>query len=227
MRGCANYAEYCQGINKKTRKNLRNLLNRLMRVADAKHTVASDPVELRRLLTDAFDMRVQWMHQNGRFSPAFRDSDFRAIVEGLSQSGVELLGFSLVSQDSALSSQWGFTYLGRYYAYMSGKNQHFDRYSPGRLHLGMVIEACKERGFDVLELMAPAIDYKLTWSDRTRKLHVVTMPFTGKGYVMLSILVGRVIPAIRWLSHLLPQAVRKRFLNLLLRNRPDRQTDKL
>jgi CelD/BcsL family acetyltransferase involved in cellulose biosynthesis len=224
MRGCKTFAEYAQGVNKKTRKNLRNLLNRLTRVADAKHAVASEPDQLRKLLTSAFDVRVQWMHHNARTSPAFRDPDFRPIVEGLTQSAVELLGFSLASTDHELSAQWGFTHLGRYYAYMSGKNPQFDQYSPGRLHLGMVIEACKDRGFDVLELMAPASDYKLTWSDRTRQLHVVTMPFTVKGYVSLSILADRLVPATRRALHLLPQGVRKRFLNLLLRNRSDAHT---
>ena len=224
MRGCKTYAEYAQSINKKTRKNLRNLLNRLLRVADAKHVVASDPEQLRNLLTSAFDVRVQWMHHNARTSPAFRDPDFRAIVESLTQSGVDLLGFSFASTDNQLSAQWGFTYLGRYYAYMSGKNPQFDAYSPGRLHLGMVIEACKDRGYDVLELMAPASDYKLTWSDRTKRLQALTLPFTTKGH-LLSLLADRLIPATRRVLRLLPQAWRKRLLNLVLRNRPDAPTN--
>jgi len=94
MRGCKSFAEYAQSVNKKTRKNLRNLLNRLLRDADAKHVVASDPAQWCNLLTSAFDVRVQWMHHNARTSPAFRDPDFRAIAESLSQSGVEMLGFS-------------------------------------------------------------------------------------------------------------------------------------
>jgi CelD/BcsL family acetyltransferase involved in cellulose biosynthesis len=223
MRGCTSFAEYAQSVNKKTRKNLRNLLNRLLRVADAKHIVASDPEQLRNLLTSAFDVRVQWMHHNARTSPAFRDPDFRAIVESLSQSGVEMLGFSFATTHEQLSAQWGFTYLGRYYAYMSGKNPQFDAYSPGRLHLGMVIEACKDRGYDVLELMAPASDYKLTWSDRTKKLQALTLPFTTKGYVVLSLL-DRLMPATRRVLHLLPRGFRKRLLNFVLRNRPDTPT---
>jgi len=91
--------------------------------------------------------------------------------------GVNLLGFSFTSKDNELSTQWGFRYLGRYYAYMSGKNPRFDEFSPGRLHLGMVIEGCKSRSIDIVELMAPASDYKRTWSDRTRRLHNVAMPF--------------------------------------------------
>jgi CelD/BcsL family acetyltransferase involved in cellulose biosynthesis len=104
---------------------------------------------------------------------------------------------------------------------MSGKNPQFDAYSPGRLQLGMVIEACKDCGYDVLELMAPASDYKLTWSERTRRLQVLSLPFTTKGYVVLSVVGDRLIPATRRVLHLLPRAFRKRLLNLLLRNRPE------
>jgi CelD/BcsL family acetyltransferase involved in cellulose biosynthesis len=174
------------------------------------------------MLTQAFDARLDWMQQHARTSPAFRDPDFRALVEGLITAvDMDLLGFSFASKDSELSTQWGFSYLGRYYAYMSGKNPRFDEFSPGRLHLGMVIEACKNRNIDILELMAPASDYKLTWSDRTRRLHNIVMPFTVHGYMLLNIFTGKLLPATRSASRLLPHAVRKCLLNPLLTNRVD------
>ncbi len=219
MRACGSFAAFAQSVNKKTRKNLRNLLSRLKRVAQVGHTVSDDPLRIRAMLIRAFDARLEWMQEYARTSPAFRDPDFRAIVENLPDANIHLLAFSFASTESALSTQWGFTYLGRYYAYMSGKNSRFDEFSPGRLHLGMVIEACKNRGIDILELMAPASDYKLTWTDRARKLHVLAMPFTIRGYVLLNILADKVIPVTRSASRLLPQAIRKRLLNPLLANR--------
>jgi hypothetical protein len=87
------------------------------------------------------------------------------------------------------------------------------------MHLGMVIEACKNRGIDILELMAPASAYKLTWTNDRKKLHVLSMPFTIRGYVLLNILADKVVPATRAASRLLPHAVRKRLLNPLLTNR--------
>ena len=99
-------------------------------------------------------------------APLSATQTFAQSWRGLTEAnGIHLLGFSFASKESALSTQWGFTYLGRYYAYMSGKNSRFDEFSPGRLHLGMVIEACKNRGIDILELMAPASEYKLTWAN--------------------------------------------------------------
>lgn len=221
MRGCASFAEFSEGVNKKTRKNLRNLLNRLKRNNDeVQHTIADQRLGIRPMLEGAFAARVEWMQEHARTSPAFRDPDFRAIVEGLAEApNVDLLGFCLALGQTALSTQWGFSYLDRYYAYMSGKNARFDEYSPGRMHLGMVIEACKLRGIDVLELMAPASDYKLTWSNNRRRLHSLVLPFTIKGYVLLTILAGKLVPAMRGASRLLPPAVRKSLVNALLRCR--------
>jgi CelD/BcsL family acetyltransferase involved in cellulose biosynthesis len=219
MSSYGSFSEFAESVNKKTRKNLRNLLNRLKRVSEVEHTIADDPLRIRAMLTSAFDARLEWMQEYARTSPAFRDPDFRAIVESLTEAnGIHLLGFCFASKASALSTQWGFTYLGRYYAYMSGKNSRFDEFSPGRLHLGMVIEACKNRGIDILELMAPASDYKLTWTDRRRPLHVLVMPFTFRGHALLNILADMAISATRSAARLLPQAVRKRILNTLLNN---------
>jgi CelD/BcsL family acetyltransferase involved in cellulose biosynthesis len=223
MRDCASFEVFSQSVNKKTRKNLRNLLSRLKRATgDVEHTVTDDRSGIDSMLTRAFEVRLEWMQTYARTSPAFRDADFRPIVEGLAQArGISILGFSLSAQDAALSTQWGFHYLGRYYAYMSGKNSRFDAFSPGRLHLGMVIEACKSRAIDVVEMMAPASDYKLTWSDRRRPLHMLAMPFTFKGYVLLEILMAKIVPATRTAARLLPHALRRRLLNPLLRNRAD------
>jgi CelD/BcsL family acetyltransferase involved in cellulose biosynthesis len=161
-------------------------------------------------------MRLAWMQRFGRTSPAFRDPDFRTIVEQLNDSkGVALLGFSLTSNDGVVSTQWGFEYLGRYYAYMSGKDPRYDEFSPGRVHLGMVIEACLDRGIGVLELMSPASDYKLTWGDSTRRLHSFSLPFSVKGS-LFSLVTDTLLPATRSASKLLPHSMRRHLINQLL-----------
>jgi len=76
MRACSSFENYAESINKKTRKNLRNLLNRLKRTGDVQHIVADDRQRIGAMLTQTFDARLDWMHQYARTSPAFRDSDF-------------------------------------------------------------------------------------------------------------------------------------------------------
>jgi CelD/BcsL family acetyltransferase involved in cellulose biosynthesis len=167
LRPHPSFADYAETVNKKTRKNLRNAMSRLKRRIDVQSLVTHDKVQIGKLISTALSGRLEWMHEYGRSSPAFRDRDFRHLLESLNKcEEIDLLGFSLASNNESIATQWGFSYLGRYYAYLSARNLRFDEFSPGRLHLGMVIEACKARDIDILELMPPASAYKLTWTAR-------------------------------------------------------------
>ena len=142
------------------------------------------------MLTQAFDARLDWMHQYARTSPAFRDSDFRAIVEGLADAdGVDLLGFSFTSKDNELSTQWGFSYLGRYYAYMSGKNPQIRRIQPWATASGDGDRSLQEsrhrypRADGARERLQAAPGAIAPGS-----CTYVAMPFTVEGYMLLNIL---------------------------------------
>jgi CelD/BcsL family acetyltransferase involved in cellulose biosynthesis len=209
--------DFSQSVNSKTRKNMRNLMNRLRRVHAIEHRIVLDNDAMGPLVRKIFDERFAWLQKNGRTSPAFRDSDFRRIVEILPRvDGVRLLGLSLETSDATLSAQWGFLCGDRYYAYMSAMNANFFEYSPGRLHLGMVIEYCWEHGVKVLELMPPAVDYKLAWSEEVRQLQTLTSAFTLKGRIALGFS-NAVMPALQRTSRLVPENLRKTIIRRLNR----------
>jgi CelD/BcsL family acetyltransferase involved in cellulose biosynthesis len=180
------------------------------------HTIEEEPARLEPLVRRTFDSRVEWMQEHARTSPAFRDADFRAVMEALDQaSGVALLGFLLACDGQPAASQWGFRYLDRYYAYMSGKDPRFEPFSVGRVHLAMVVEACKARGISVLELMAPPADYKLTWATHRKPLASLALPFSLRGRVLLDLFLGTLLPAAHATSRMLPRAVRDPLVNTL------------
>lgn len=81
----------------------------------------------------------------------------------------------------------------------------------------MVIEACKERHLDVLELMAPPSEYKLTWSNQTKRLDTFFLPFNLRGRLLLYVGMGKIGPAIRSASRLLPRTIRNPLVHLLNR----------
>ena len=216
MRSYASFNDYAESVNKKTRKNLRNALSRLRRRAEVVSTIVSDHSQVGEIISKAFAGRLDWMHEFGRTSPAFRNANFHSVLESLSKNPqIELLGFSLTAGDDHIATQWGFTYLGKYYAYLSARDASYNEFSPGRLHLGMVIEACKTRGIDVLELMPPASGYKLTWTDRSKRLDGFSMPFNPRGYVALNLLQEKILPSIQRVSRLVPNIIRKRLIGCL------------
>ncbi|NOT40051.1 MAG: GNAT family N-acetyltransferase [Alphaproteobacteria bacterium] len=201
--------EFRQTVGAKTRKNMRNLTNRLRRAHDVLHSVVTEREALRSLLQEVYGTRFEWMHRHGRTSPAFRDDGFKRLMQALPDADdAGLIGFALRSPDATVSAQWGFTYGRRYYAYMSALNPAFAEFSAGRLHLGMVIESCIDRGIEVLELMPPAVDYKMEWTDLTRTLETMSASFSFKGRVMAGV-TETVIPAVRRLSRALPEGLRR------------------
>lgn len=215
----ATFADYRETLNKKTLKNLRNLYNRLQRTHPATHAVVSAPGEpLDRLLRWTFEERVDWLHNNARTSPAFRDAQFKSLLLSLPGTDIELVGFALEGADTFIAAQWGFRYLNKYYAYLSARNPAYDAFSPGRIHLGMVIDACKASGLDGLELMAPPAAYKLDWSRQTRSMATHSMAFNARGYWALELLANRIEPMARRASRALPHWVRQPLIKLINRN---------
>jgi CelD/BcsL family acetyltransferase involved in cellulose biosynthesis len=100
---------------------------------------------------------------------------------------------------------------------MSAMDPDCAEFSPGRIHLGMVIKACFERGLSALELMAPAVGYKLEWGDQAKNVDTLLLPFNIKGRIALELARGAAAQA-RRLSRTLPEFIRKPIVNLL--NRP-------
>ena len=218
MRSAPDFAAYQRTLNAKTRKNLRNAMNRLTRHGDVEHAVldARDggvhggAGRLSGLIKQTFDGRVAWMRDLGKSTDAFRDADFRPLIETVcTADGLRPLGFELRVRGEVIASQWGFEHEGRYYAYISARDQGHDQFSPGRLHLGQVIEACKVRGLDILELMAPAARYKLMWTDRVVNTHDLSRSLTLRARVTLGAL-NFALPAARACARALPRSLKSR-----------------
>jgi CelD/BcsL family acetyltransferase involved in cellulose biosynthesis len=131
---------------------------------------------------------------------------------------IDLIGFSLGTKDAEISTHWGFVYAGRYYWYMSGMKSGFDEFSPGLLHLGMIIETCIDRGLEALELMPPASRYKLEWSDKVKELNTMALAFNLKTRAMFLLRNG-LVPAAKRLSRMLPESLRRSLIRRLNRDK--------
>jgi CelD/BcsL family acetyltransferase involved in cellulose biosynthesis len=218
LRPYASTADFRQSVGKKTRKNLRNLRNRLERTHQLSEQIIDERSKLGPMIEETFAARQRWMDDFGRTSPAFRDPNFKTVMTSLTLAdGINLIGFRLATEEAVASAQWGFVYLGRYYAYLSAKNPDYNEFSPGRMHLGMVIEACMTRGIKLLELMAPASDYKLDWTDLTKQLDVAVLPLTIKGHVAMWAASMLNSGLVRRLLLALPETLRRALIHQLNR----------
>jgi CelD/BcsL family acetyltransferase involved in cellulose biosynthesis len=213
----SSFKDYEQNMKGETRRRLRNRTKRLRQAHPVEHLVTTDGTRLKQLINEVFDGRVEWLHRNGRTSSAFRDEIFRNLLTELPGApDVDLIGFALTANQVEISTHWGFVYAGRYYWYMSAMKDGYDEFSPGLLHLGMIIEACIERGLQGIELMPPASRYKLEWSDKVKDIENLTLPLNFRGRAVLQV-TNKLMPAARQLSRMLPDSLRKSIIRRLNR----------
>ncbi|MEC9343996.1 MAG: GNAT family N-acetyltransferase [Pseudomonadota bacterium] len=196
-----NFDSYHKTVKSKTRKNMRNARNRLERDAPVEHRRAREGALLAEVIDRSFAGREAWLERQGLTSRAFRDTGFGAFVERFKDetlSGVQAIAFSLRHGDRPMADQWGFLHKGRYYAFMAGWDESYEESSPGKLHLGAILEDCFDEGVELADFMIPAARYKFTWASDAVPV---------RDHVMALSLRGRVQNAI-WLNFLRPLAKR-------------------
>jgi CelD/BcsL family acetyltransferase involved in cellulose biosynthesis len=216
------FEAYLKTRRAKTRKNLRNARNRLTRDHAIEHDVVTRAGDIQSLMEEAFEGRLNWLQDQAKTAPAFRDEQFRPLLASLATSALAetLIGFRLRTGDGVpVSVQWGFLHAGRYYAFISARNPAFDGYSAGRVHLGMVLEACYERGVGVVEMMPPVSDYKMNWTDETRRIDDFGLALTTGGYLYIDLWRRRGRSMARRLYHGLPDSLRRHVTELTNKNR--------
>jgi len=217
LRPHADFAAYQQTVNAKSRKNLRNLRNRLARIGQVTHRVAAGD-DVRRIIDDSFEGRLRWLDANGIPSMAFGHPAFAAMLDSIRaaerRGELSVLAMGLYCGDAPVSLQWGFLHRDRYYAYIAARNPAFDACSPGRLHLEDVIRTCFARGIAVCDFLAPAVPYKLTFTEQATEVVDIAVPFTLAGRFWLGAWNRRLRPAIKRHYLGLPLWLRRRVRRL-------------
>lgn len=197
-------ASYRRTLAIKTRKNLRNLRNRLAREGTPVHAVITDPRERAQLIERCFLDRADWLDAGGLSSTAFSDPLFGALVRGLAVGSddappvtVMRLALQRDCTTETVSLHWGFEHNGRYYTFMAAKNPAFDTFSPGRLHLEDVVTACAARGVQTVDFLAPAMTYKTSQATDLVDVFTYGLPTTLRGRLAINGWHGYVRPAIK------------------------------
>ena len=214
------FESYHASVNAKTRKNLRNARNKLKRRGELAHRVVTGGAELAEVISRTCEGRAAWLDQLGLPSRAFDDASFDAFIERLkdpARSGIETVAMSLTLDGVPIAEQWGFVHQGCYYAYISNWNTAFEDSSPGKLHLGDVIEACYGLGLERVDFIIPAVGYKLTWADTVDEVRDYAMPLSPLGRLYTDGWLRRVRPGLKRVASAMPQGLRKTIVNALLR----------
>lgn len=212
LNGFENFESYRKTIRQKTRKNLRNARNRLERDAPVRHEIMKTGPAMQTLVDRVYEGREAWLERLGITSRAFRDADFKRFLDRFAdndiQHNIDVVGMSLYHGKEAISDQWGFVYHGRYYAFMATWNTDYEPYSPGRLHLGEVIKTGFAQGYEVVDFMIPASNYKKTYTTNVAPVSDYVLGLSLKGKLYAKLWLGFARPLSKKLFFSLPVGLR-------------------
>ncbi len=205
------FAEFRQSRNKKTMKNLRNSFNRAERAGVLTSTRSDTQEGCRAIARTALDMREAWLSATGKTAPAFRVAGFADVLAGGDAWGLaaKQLAFELTLDGRSIAQQIGFRHGGRYYAYISGMDWAHEELGPGRIHLARVLEDAMGSGLEGAELLTPASDYKLVWTDDKRQLADMVLALSLAGRVKQSLWDDGLRPAIKSAYYAMPAPLRR------------------
>lgn len=205
------FDSYCKAIKPKTRKLLRNARNRLERTAELAHAEAQTADQKSGVVERTLKGRAARLKSQGLTSRAFGDAGFHAFCHLLAEGRPgfpEIAALSFIHGGKPIAEQWGFVHRGRYYAYVASRD--FDRsdISPGKLHLKEVMQTAYARGWHTVDLLAPAMPYKLVWARNVAEVRDWAMPVTLYGRVMTRIFDAWLRPMAKKLVLRLPPRLR-------------------
>ncbi|MCG6857738.1 MAG: GNAT family N-acetyltransferase [Salaquimonas sp.] len=213
------FDSYHKTVKSKTRKNMRNARNRLERDAPVTHRHARDGALLADVIDRSFAGREAWLERQGLTSRAFRDSSFSEFVERFKhgdRTGISTIAFSLFHGDRPIADQWGFLHNGRYYAFMAGWDEVYEESSPGKLHLGAILEDCFEEGVETADFMIPAARYKFTWANDAVPVRDHVMALTLRGRIQNTLWLNFARPLAKRIVYALPQGMRAALFKALM-----------
>ena len=217
--GFADFASYFTTIKTKTRKNLRNTRNRLERDGTLTHHVADSAEDTLSIINRTLNGRAERLKDQGLTSRAFSDSAFADFCQSLAgRADLPVLAMSLQHNQAPIAEQWGFIHNRRYYAFIASRDFANAEESPGKLHLGEVIQTCAERGLQGADLMVPAMPYKLTWATEVVTVNDYALPMTPRGQLVLTLWDRTLRPWAKALVLAMPTGPRALLLRLAGRN---------
>ena len=188
LKGYASFEAFYKTILSRARRNVRLGRERFEATGVIAHKVHQGPVEVAAALAQAMRLKQDWLDDNGLTSTAFSDPSFRPMIEALARGdapGVELVAMVLTIDGQPASIHWGFVGNQRYYLFMTARNQAYDAHAPGKLHIDYALKDCFALGLEVVDLLAPAVRYKLDWTKRIDEIQDYALPFTWRGRLVL------------------------------------------
>lgn len=155
--------------------NLKNLRQKksLKRLGNLKFKIATNEDTKTRLLNELFTQKnISLTSKNIKDILKSKDFQFYKEFEKKGLNNIKTHLSSLILNDELIAIHWGIIYKKRfYYLLPSMKAGKFNRYSPGRLLIALLIRWSISKKFEVFDFTLGDEDYKKSWSNKNSLLH--------------------------------------------------------
>lgn len=206
------FAAYFGALKAKSRKTIRNDRNRLERAAPLAHNVAATQDARLAVVQRTLGGRSERLAAEGLTSRAFSDPDFHRFCALLAESRSghpEVLAMSLSRGDVPIAEQWGLVHRGCYYAYVSSRDFTASEVSPGKVHLMEVLRTAYALNLRSVDMLVPAMPYKLMWATEVAEIRDYAVPVTISGALVTRVYDGWLRPLAKGLAGRMPAGLRR------------------
>jgi CelD/BcsL family acetyltransferase involved in cellulose biosynthesis len=187
------FAGYEQRYSAKARKNRRRLMRRLQERGAFAIERHAGGAQARAAAFEAIALKRAWINATGRLAPALADRRFAAFfadaAEGRGRSagcGVTVLKSNGETAGIAIDVTCG----ARRAAHVIVHDPRLDSFGPGTLLLQEWIRGASADRIATFDLLAPALDYKLDWADRTVAVEDFALGLTLAGRAYAHVYLG-------------------------------------
>jgi CelD/BcsL family acetyltransferase involved in cellulose biosynthesis len=175
------FDEFAQQLHKQVRQELRRQPRRLEKLGSLSLTVFG---KNERDLALGILPRFLEAHTL-RWPGAYKAQDFfKNLIKYALPEGILHLSV-LESCDAPISWHIGFLHKRRFYYYVPAFDQTMATYSPGKVHLGKLIQRAFQKDVNTFDLLTGQEGYKQQWSKKSIELYSSEVPVPGVLHTLL------------------------------------------
>ena len=157
------------------KKNTKNLLRRLEKVAPVKFKIITEEEEYSRFLEILISQHKSKWGQNSLFNDRTNKNFYLRLFNNFAKQGY--LNFTvLIQKKEILALHFGFSFQNIFYYYKPTYNKNFLKYSPGNILLQKLIQSSKLKGFSHFDLGKGYEKYKSRYSTSVSSVFAYAIP---------------------------------------------------
>jgi CelD/BcsL family acetyltransferase involved in cellulose biosynthesis len=162
--------EFLSSLSSSVRGDVRRQMRRLTECGEIKFAEYENLPSANLILAEFLQ------HHSKRWPNAYKAPNFHQnILNHALTCGIA--HFSILQiNDEMISWHLGFEFMNRYYYYMPAINEKWQRFSPGKIHLNILIERAIERKLSIFDHLRGEESYKAGWSTGISELYELYRP---------------------------------------------------